>query len=843
MGVVSLSFLGFFIALSLPYSGITSGSTSRSCKITILLLGSTGDLARRYIWPALYENHVQLKSRSDESCKNYSLLIFGASRREVTDEDTTLSRALSNIQCPSPIDLDDQNSRPEGDCVNMLQNFKNSVQFVKLSTETDYQNIALTIKNWYEGSELFEVGRVAYLSVPPSAYMSIIEYIDTFLRPAGWLRVVIEKPFGRDLSSAKELATSVSMYLKETEVYRIDHYLGKFGVQQIQRFRKLNYDKLQPIWTKDSIQYVEIAMKETLDVRGRSAFYDSYGVIRDIHQNHLTEILSLLLSDTAEPPNNLQGEKLKVLSKIFSPRLHHAVLGQYVDYQGHLYEDKVHTGSEFSLTPTYASVALYSSDPKWRGVPFILTSGKQLKERSAYVKIVFKDTAFYDSNEEIGCRPEIMFVIHHETFKKPGVLLSHHFSRLGLNHDSTFAEWIEREHVESSCKLTFLQPKGNVNTNSYVSLLAAIIEGKKEYFIETETLLESWRIWTSLLEEIDLSQPKMISYSTNSLESLEFKIQETKLITQAVSDNIDELLLPELSKFSADLNSTDMEMFGCKTVTANKYELSSLLAVDVHQTAMHSVKVRGSFHIALPGGESPILMLDCLSLEYRYSFPWEHTHVWQTDERCVLPWTENSNIRRLSDHLISSVPIPYRNVHPMPVALQHELCGDDDNGVTMYERELMDRLVDKQLDYVLIGVGIDGHIASLFPTTALRRTPRGGKLVQTVKLDSSYDVSIKYRMTLGYDAILSARRIGIIITGQSKRNILNRIENCIENGMETETTDDCNENGMETETTDDCNENGMETETTDDCNDLPIVRLLQSAKKEQLTLYVDSKLL
>ena len=815
MGVVSLSFLGFFITLSLSFSEVTGGSTSRSCRITLILLGSTGDLARRYIWPALYENHVLLKSRTDERCKDYSLLIFGASRREVTDKETVLSRALSNIQCSAM-----SSTSNESDCAHMFQDFEVSIQFVRLNIETDYQNFALRIKDQYEGSNVFEVGRIVYLSIPPSAYKDILEYIALFLRPeaaSSWFRVVIEKPFGRDLSSAKELSTSVSNYLKESEVYRIDHYLGKFGVQQMKRFHESNYNKLQSVWNKDSVQYVEVAMKETLDVRGRTAFYDSCGVIRDMHQSHLTEILALLLADTNEPPNNFQGEKLKVLSKIFAPRLHHAVLGQYIDYQEHLSEDEVDKSLELSLTPTYASVVLYSRDPKWRGVPFILTSGKQLTQKSAYVRIVFKDIAFYRSNGGNGCHPEIRFVIHNETFTKPGVLLSSHFSSLGLNHDSSFAEWIEREHVEGSCKFTFFHPKGNVNPNSYVSLLAAILEGRREYFVNTDTLLESWRIWTPLLEEIDLTRPKLISYSPKYLDSLEFKIQGTKLITQEVFDNIDELLLPELSKFSANLSSSDKELFGYKTISANKYELSTLLAIDLQQTAMHSVKEHGSFHIALPGGASPGLIFDTLSLEYQFSFPWEHTHIWQTDERCVLPWSESSNIRQLSDHLISSVPIPFRNVHPMPVVLQHKLCDDDDNGTAVYENKLMEHLVEKRLDYVLLGVGIDGHIASLYPTNALRHTPLGGRLVQAVELDSSYEVSVKRRMTLSFDAILSARRIGIIIIGQSKRNILFRIKKC--------------------------NENGKDTETTDDCNNLPVVRLLQSAQNEQLTLYIDSTLL
>ena len=181
------------------------------------------------------------------------------------------------------------------------------------------------------------------------------------------MRVVLEKPFGSDLASAKLLASEISKYLREEEIYRVDHHLCKFGVEQILPFRGMNSAWLTPLWNKESIQYIEIAMKERVDVKGRSKFYNSYGVIRDVLQNHLTEILVQLLVPTSHGENSLTSQqfiaaKKSILSKLYPPLLRHSLLGQYIDYRKHLHKDGVLVSDEnssVSLTPNSFQVLAF----------------------------------------------------------------------------------------------------------------------------------------------------------------------------------------------------------------------------------------------------------------------------------------------------------------------------------------------------------------------------------------------------------------------------------------------------------------------------------------------------
>lgn len=798
MGVVTSYLVSLLVSL-LACEGEAAG---RVRGVSVVLLGSTGDLATRYIWPALFDNYALLKSGPDKTC----LRVFAASRQEVTDRQATLSRVLTNVLRSASNESDPCTSA-----------FEEAVQFVTLSSEPDYRELAQVIRKRYEESSLFEVGRVVYLSIPPSAYVGVVKHIASYLRPeegSGWLRVVIEKPFGHDLKSAKELSANVSTFLEESEVYMIDHYLGKFGVQLITGFREANHDKLSSIWNRDSVQYVEIAMKERLDVRGRSGFYDSCGVIRDVHQNHLTEMLALLLANVNGSPEHLPEGKLRVLSRVYSPRLYHAVLGQYSDYKEHLVEDGTDTSPEASHTPTFASVALFLRDATWRGVPFFLVSGKCLPERHAYVRVVFKDTINPDRGK-YDCHPEIRFTVHGETVKTPGLLISDHFSSWRLRFGSGSSEWLETDHEEGGCTFTLLQSKEPVVTNSYVSLIAAVLEGRKEHFVNKEALLQSWRIWSPLLSEIELTHPHLVSYSPDASSRLDFWMNGTRAITREPFESVDNFLLPELSKFSVDSSPSGSQLFGHRLLVGNKYELSSVLAADVYRNAMLAVRKSGYFHIALPGGDSPSLIYSTLTLEYEHSFPWEQTHIWQTDERCVSPLNADSNLGKLSEHLISHIPIPYLNIHPLPIVLQHGQCEPIDGGVDMYERELTEHWVKKRLDYVLLGVGVDGHVASLFPSHALAHMPLGSGSVQTVQLETSYPVAVKRRMTLSLSTLLSARRVGLMVFGHEKQRIWDSMRSCVRSVAGVAGVN---------------------------CTDIPVVNLMQLSREQRLTVYVDSQL-
>ena len=532
-----------------------------------------------------------------------------------------------------------------------------------------------------------------------------------------------------------------------------------------------------------------------MDIQGRANFYNANGVLRDVHQNHLTEILALLLMDPTAASH--QTEKLGVLSKLFSPRLHHAVLGQYTDYQRHLEVDGMY---EPSNTPTYASVILFSKDPKWRGIPFVLTSGKQMKRRRAFVRVLFKGAAFSDWT----CPPEMRFIIQEEGLE-PGILMTSHFSRNSLKFNTRLTETVYTE-PESKCVFTYFKPDSYINANSYISLINAVLSGKRDYFVDTESLLESWRIWTPLLEEVQLTHPHPLPYTPDSLEVLKFSIHGSKLIPNSQLKVMDSLqFLSALPEFSTN-STSHSEHLQHKTLVGNKYRLSSMLAEDVYRQAVESIEAHGSFHLALPGGSSPLLLLDTLSLDYQHLFPWEHTHIWQTDERCVDPQTKDSNLQQLSEQLLANVPIPYQNIHPMPIDLQQGACFHGDSGAGLYERQLTRHAHDGRLDYVLLGVGRDGHIASLFPSN--ETTPISDELVVLVEPHGS---NVHRRMTLTMKCILEARKIGLVFIGENKKEIFKSVQDYMKDGSGG--------------------------------RNLPVVKLIQKAHEEQLSVYVDSQLI
>src|SRR5258706_2153571 len=254
----------------------------------------------------------------------------------------------------------------------------------------DFKKLGSLMKSW----EINSGNRIYYMATPPGVFPNIIDLLgltDQLTEYNGWRRVVIEKPFGTDSESARSLNEQIHKTLSEKQIYRIDHYLGKETVQNILVTRFAN-TIFEPLWNRNYINHVEITVAEQVGVEHRARFYDSVGVLRDMFQNHLLQLLSLV---AMEPPASfdataLRNEKVKVLSSIRPMQADEVVQNTVrAQYNGYLGEEGV---APASTTPTYAAVRLQIDNWRWQGVPFYLRSGKKLQVQLSQITIEFTES-------------------------------------------------------------------------------------------------------------------------------------------------------------------------------------------------------------------------------------------------------------------------------------------------------------------------------------------------------------------------------------------------------------------------------------------------------------------
>ena len=259
--------------------------------------------------------------------------------------------------------------------------------------------------------------RVYYLAVPPAAMPTIVGELGRRRKTDGWVRLIIEKPFGHDLASAKELTELISRYFAEEEVFRIDHYLGKETVQNMLALRFAN-GIFEPIWNRQFIDHVQITVGESLGIEGRAGFYEQAGAIRDIVQNHMLQLVALT---AMEPPidftaDSVRNEKVKVLKAIHTPGPKHIVRGQYgkgyvegKEASGYREEEAV---AADSMTETFVAAKLYVDNWRWADTPFYVRTGKRLARRETTIAIQFQRAPhppFEDASTE-ELRPNLLLV-------------------------------------------------------------------------------------------------------------------------------------------------------------------------------------------------------------------------------------------------------------------------------------------------------------------------------------------------------------------------------------------------------------------------------------------------
>ncbi|WP_439143243.1 glucose-6-phosphate dehydrogenase [Planktotalea sp.] len=345
----------------------------------LIIFGATGDLARRKILPGLFrrfcagqippESQIIGAARSDHDAQEFRVVVAEAIREfggGKACEDGTLDEFLQRIDYVT----------------------------VDARGDTGWRELAGKVRK--------KLINAFYFSVGPGLFGDLAERLQRFDMADDDSRIVVEKPFGRDLATAKALNASLAKHFDETQIYRIDHYLGKETVQNLMAVRFGNM-LFEPLWNSQYIDHIQISVAETVGVGGRGGYYDKSGAMRDMVQNHLMQLLCLIAMEPPAKfdPDAVRDEKLKVIRALDPVEPHHMVRGQYGPSEGD--DDfRTHVGDPASKTESFVAMKLAISNWRWAGTPFYLRTGKRLKARTSEITVVFKDAPHSIFGAEAG---------------------------------------------------------------------------------------------------------------------------------------------------------------------------------------------------------------------------------------------------------------------------------------------------------------------------------------------------------------------------------------------------------------------------------------------------------
>jgi len=432
-----------------------------------VVLGGTGDLMRRKLLPALFRlcqrHHIPPGS-----------LILGVSRKPLKDDEYRMwaREAL--------LDAGATHEDLESWCAEC-------VYYACLGNgrPSDYHRLKARILQLEQEHHL-PGNRVFYLALPPQAFPDAIQGLGTagLAHGPGWTRLVIEKPFGRDLASAQVLNQQIHQYFHESQVYRIDHYLGKETVQNLLVFRFANAI-FESLWNRNHIDAVQITVAEEIGVGARAGYYDQAGALRDMVQNHLTQLLTLI---AMEPPvtsdaDDIRNEKAKVLHAVRPLKPDDVIFGQY---EGYLQEPGVRPDSR---TETFVALRLWIDNWRWQGVPFYLRTGKRLPRKITQIAIRFRQP------------PVCLFPKLRE-----GCVLHANILYLNLQPDEGFELCVDVKAPgepfdlkTESFHFRYAEAFGPL-PDAYETLLLDILAGDATLFVRADEVEAAWHLYDPILK-------------------------------------------------------------------------------------------------------------------------------------------------------------------------------------------------------------------------------------------------------------------------------------------------------------------------------------------------------
>lgn len=511
-------------------------------------------------------------------------------------------------------------------------------------------------------------GAIFYLSTPPEIFGVISNQLGSsgVTKIEGvWTRIVVEKPFGVDYESTIQLNNILHSSFPEEDIYRIDHYLAKETVMNIFTFRWGN-SIWEPLWNRNYIDHVEILVAEKIDVGTRTGYYDNSSVIRDMIQNHLMQILSIVAMEQPSFMNSksIRDEKMKVLDAIKDiDVVKDCVVGQYYGYQNHK------NIKPNSTTPTLAIFRFFIDNWRWKGTPFYVVSGKCLKEKISVVRMTFKDVphAMFGRASDLLTSPNVLeiriqpdeSITLTQHVKEPGHGLKTRTIPLTFNYKDHFG--------------------ANALQGAYERVIIDALNGDQSFFPRSDEIERAWKIVAPMLKD------------------------KYNVVQYAPGLDMEHAYLYRNTRQEAEVNRF-----------TNQNEFVVNCAETITRAIRKAIEKKGVCNIAFSGGRTPYPILSLLATDpYISRIDKDKLYIYFVDERCVPPDQAGSNFKMINEAFLRPARMKETNYF--------RIRGEDPDykkAAADYQELILKNMGNNpSFDILILGMGNDCHTASLFPGT------------------------------------------------------------------------------------------------------------------------------